>query len=68
MRLLVSVGVRAVLFALIPNSIFLSLKTLNPSWDVPHTVATTLSFWMLYVMLRIGVQSIRYSDWDFSGL
>lgn len=58
--------VRLVLIPLIPLSIFWALRTIVPAWDIPYTPSTVVAFWVLYVALRIGVQTIRYSEWDFS--
>lgn len=50
----------------IPFSIFWALATISPAWMVPYTPATAVAFWVLYVAVRIGVQTIRYSEWNFS--
>ena len=52
--------------AAIPHVIFWSLNTLIPAWSVPYTWRTVAAFWVIYVSVRVGVQTIRHSEWDFS--
>ena len=53
------------LLAGVPALVFWALMTLNPRWIVPLSWRTILAFWIVYVAVRLGVQTIRYSEWMF---
>lgn len=52
-----------VLAALIPLVIFWALRTVMPAWGPPSNLHTIVAFWILYSAIRIGIQTIRYSEW-----
>lgn len=48
----------------VPHAIFWSVRTLIPVWEVSTSIQTMSAFWILYVLVRVGVYTIRYSEWS----
>lgn len=58
------VGWRLSLLAAFPAFVFWAVRTLVPTWAVPFTPSTVAAFWIVYVAVRVGIQTIRHSQWE----
>lgn len=62
--IVISGAMRVFGFLAWPFAAFWSVRTLIPSWNVPFTWTTVVAFWVLYIIMRKGIHTIRYSEWE----
>lgn len=55
---------RALIIVFTPYLVFWAIGIFVPSWSIEPSSRTIGAFWILYLATRMGVQTIRFSDWE----